>query len=66
MNNEQDVETALEMLLEEERLPLFSSVKELVQTKQPDVPDVQIEIPDLCSYDELLSNLQRAPKERTS
>ncbi len=66
MNNEQDVESALELLLEEERLPLFSAVKELAQTKQPDVPDVQIEIPDLCSYDDLLSHLQRAPKERTS
>jgi predicted YcjX-like family ATPase len=56
----------LELLLEQEQLPLFEAVKELAHTKQPDVPNVQIEVPDLCSYDELLSHLQRAPKEASS
>ena len=64
MGSEQDVEAALAMLLEAEQLPLLAAVRELVQGNCPsEVPAVFIPAPDLCSYDDLLSHLSRAPKE---
>lgn len=66
MNSEQDVETALELLLEQEQQPLFESVRELAKKSPPVVPDIQIDVPDLCSYDELLTHMLRAPREVSS
>jgi len=66
MNSEQDVETALELLLEQAQQPLFASVSELVKKSQPAVPDIRIDVPDLCSYDQLLTHMLRAPKEVSS
>jgi hypothetical protein len=64
MGSEQDVEAALAILLEEEQLPLFTAVRELVQSDCPsELPAVSIPAPDLCSYDVLLSHLSRAQKE---
>ncbi|HMP17965.1 MAG TPA: IS21 family transposase [Gemmatales bacterium] len=65
MNSEQDVEAALEALLESNQLPLSGIVRELVQDKVPaEIPPVSIPPPELCSYDLLLSHLLSAPKER--
>lgn len=66
MDNEQDVEAALELLLEQEQVPTVSAVKKLARKKQPEVPTIHIDVPDLCSYDRLLSYLQKAPKETPS
>lgn len=66
MNSEQDVEAALMLLAEHEQLPLISVVRELVQKKQPDMPEIHIDVPDLCSYDELLTYLQKSQKEAPS
>lgn len=64
MTSEQDVEAALTSLLEAGRLPLFIMVKELVSTKCPsELPSVFIPVPELASYDALLSYLAAAPKE---
>lgn len=63
MNSEQDVEVALATLLEAKQLPLSATVRELVQAPPCEMPPVSIPAPDLCSYDELLSFLSRAPKE---
>lgn len=64
MGREQDVEAALAMLVEAEELPLFITVRELVQSDCPsEAPAVYIPAPDLCSYDVLLSHLSRAQKE---
>ncbi len=64
MGSEQDVEAALAILLEVEQLPLFTAVRELVQSDYPsELPAVYIPAPDLCSYDVLLSYLSRAQKE---
>lgn len=62
-NSEQDVEAALATLLEAKQLPLSATVRELVQEPACEMPPVSIPAPDLCSYDELLSFLYRAPKE---
>ncbi|MBX9571786.1 MAG: IS21 family transposase [Candidatus Obscuribacterales bacterium] len=66
MDNEQDVEAALELLLEQDQVPTVSAVKELARKKQPEVPTICIDVPDLCSYDRLLNYLQKAPKETPS
>lgn len=64
MSSEQDVEAALAMLLEAERLPLLAAVQELVRDTRPnEIPELFIAAPDLCSYDALLSHLARAQKE---
>jgi len=63
MNSEQDVEAALATLLEAGQLPLAAAVRELVQVTPSEMPAVSIPAPDLCSYDELLSYLSRAPME---
>jgi hypothetical protein len=64
MGSEQDVEAALTVLLEAQQLPLLTAVRELVGNDCPsELPDVYIPVPDLCSYDALLSHLSRAPQE---
>jgi hypothetical protein len=64
LGSEQDVETALEALLEVGQLPLLSVVREMVQDDCPsELPAVYIPAPDLCSYDVLLTHLSRAQKE---
>ncbi len=49
-----EVETALSLLLEEDRLPTAQAVKDLVRPETPVVPEVSIEDVDLTSYDALL------------
>ena len=66
MNSEQEVEAALELLLEQGQQPCFEAVRELAKKSQPAVPDIRIDVPDLCSYDELLTHMLRAPKEVSS
>jgi len=62
--SEQDVEAALTVLLEAGELPMSEAVRELVQTKCPSVlPEVFIPVPELCSFDLLLTHLARAHKE---
>ena len=63
MNSEQDVEAALAMLREAGQVPSSELVKELIQVALPAVPDLVLHAPDLCSYDQLLTYLTRAPKE---
>jgi hypothetical protein len=63
MNSEQEVEAALELILEQGDLPLFEAVRELAQKAPPAVPAITIDVPDLCSYDQLLTVMLRAPKE---
>jgi hypothetical protein len=63
MNCEQEVEAALELLLEQGQPLLFETIRELTTRSQPEVPDIQIDVPDLFSYDELLTHMLRAPKE---
>jgi hypothetical protein len=62
--SEQDVEAALEVLLQAKQLPLLAAVRDLIQDHGPHaVPPVYIPAPDLCSYDVLLSHLPGAQKE---
>ena len=49
-----EVELALSLLLEEQRLPTAEAVKELTQSDTPVVPEVSIDAVDLTSYDALL------------
>jgi hypothetical protein len=57
MGSEQDVEVALELLMAAGRTPVLESVKELTQVKIGALPEIPITVPDLFSYDELLSFL---------
>lgn len=61
--SEQDVEAALELLLANSGAPLLSAVKELTQVAPSALPDIRIPVPELFSYDELLSYIPRAQKE---
>lgn len=64
LGSEQDVEAALVVLLQADRLPLSAAVKELVQDAFPEqLPSVYIAPPDLCSFDDLFTHLVRAQKE---
>jgi len=63
MNSEQDVETALVVLLDSNHLPDAASVRELIQEHQPQPPELTISAPDLCSYDSLLLHLTTKQKE---
>ena len=64
MGNEQNVEAALAALLEAGQLPLASVIRELVQKDCPDeLPSVYIPVPELCSYDALLTHLWRAQQQ---
>ncbi len=55
---EADVETALELLLEEGELPRFNKVEPLVVAPRPSVPEQDPLEVDLSSYDGLLENLE--------
>lgn len=63
MGSEQDVEVALELLLVGGGTPSLESVKELTRVSAGALPEILIPVPDLFSYDELLSFLPRAHKE---
>ena len=53
--SEEDVETALELLLSDGEVPLADTVKEMVQPREPEVPEMDVYKADLSDYDELLS-----------
>jgi transposase len=55
--SESDVETALELLLAEGEVPLADRVKELVQPRVPEVPEMEPYEADLGEYDELLNTM---------
>jgi hypothetical protein len=63
MNSEQDVNAALEAMLESGELPLVARLRDLITVPPPPLPTVAIPAPELCSYDQLLTYLYRAPKE---
>jgi hypothetical protein len=63
MGSEQDVETALELLLAGDDTPSLKAVKELTDISIGALPDIRIPVPELFSYDELLSFLPLAHKE---
>lgn len=66
MGSEQDVEAALELLLADRGTPSLKAVKELTQVSIGVLPDICIPVPELFSYDELLSFLPHAQKELQS
>ena len=66
MGSEKDVEAALELLLEGGGIPSLEAVKELAYTRTGDLPDIQIPVPELFTYDGLLSLLPQAHKEVNS
>jgi len=53
--SETDVETALVLLRETGETPLADRVKELVQHREPEVPQMTPYAPDLAEYDALLT-----------
>lgn len=61
MEGENNVETALQLLLEMKQMPSELGVKGILETKQP-VPSVTILLPNLSLYDELLSKQPGATK----
>ena len=61
--SEQDVEAALELLLANSGALSLAAVKELTQVTPSVLPDIRIPVPELFSYDELLSYIPRAQKE---
>ena len=63
MGSEQDVEVALGLLLASGGTPSLESVKELTRVSAGALPEIVIPVPDLFSYDDLLSYLPRAHKE---
>jgi hypothetical protein len=63
MGSEQDVETALELLLGGGSIPSLAAVKELTHVSVGVLPDIQIPVPELFTYDQLLSFLPQAQKE---
>lgn len=63
MGSEQDVESALELLLGGGAVPSLASVKELTHVSVGALPDIQIPVPELFSYDDLLSFIPQAHKE---
>ena len=52
--SEEDVETALELLLSAGEVPLADTVKEMVQPREPEVPEMDVYKADLSDYDKLL------------
>ncbi len=63
MGSEQDVATALELLLAGGATPCLATVKELTHVHAGALPDIQIPVPELFSYDELLSYIPQSHKE---
>lgn len=62
MGSEKDVGAALEAILEAGEILSIEAVKELTHTINGDLPDIQIPVPELFTYDELLSILPQAHK----
>jgi hypothetical protein len=50
-----EVEAAVERLLGQGQLPLFTEVKALVSDRKPEVPQLAALAVDLAGYDELLT-----------
>ena len=64
MGSERVVEEAIIDLLDRGQVPWHESVRKLAVKDGPkDVPEVNIPVPELCSYDLLLSFLSSAPRE---
>jgi len=63
MGSEQDVEAALELLLVGGGTPSLEAVKELTNVTVGVLPDICIPVPELFSYDRLLSYLPQAHKD---
>jgi transposase len=63
MGSEQDVEAALELLLGAGGALSVEAVKELTHVSIGALPDIRIPVPELFSYDELLSFIPQAHKE---
>jgi hypothetical protein len=63
MGSEQDVEAALELVLSAGGALSLAAVKELTHVNVGMLPDIQIPVPELFTYDELLSFLPQAHKE---
>jgi len=63
MGSELDVEAALELLLGAGGAPSLEAVKELTYVSVGVLPDIRIPVPELFTYDELLSFLPQAHKE---
>lgn len=60
--SESEVETALTLLLEAERLPTFDAVRDLVSpTDKPVVPQIEKPTLDLSPYDQFLPSFQEGP-----
>jgi len=66
MGSEQDVETALELILGGGGTPSLEAVKELTHVTVGLLPEICIPVPELFSYDELLSHLPQAHKDVSS
>ena len=49
-----EVEAAIELLLGQEKLPIFTEVRALVSNRKPEVPELAPFTVDLADYDELL------------
>lgn len=58
--SEAEVETALKLLIESENAITLSSVRELVGSAVPAVPEISIDAVDLAEYDTLLENQEVA------
>jgi hypothetical protein len=52
--SETDVEIALELMLAENKIPLADRVKEIVQPREPEVPEMPPYKANLGEYDDLL------------
>jgi transposase len=63
MGNQQDVEAALELVLAGGATPCLATVKELTHVQVGALPDIQIPVPELFSYDDLLSYIPQSHKE---
>jgi hypothetical protein len=63
MGSEQDVEAALELLLGGDGAPSLEAVKELTKVAVGLLPEICIPVPEIFSYDELLSYIPQAHKE---
>ena len=52
-----EVETALDLLLEQGATPLADEVKELVKPREPELPEIPVPRVDLSGYDKLLGEV---------
>ena len=53
--SESDVEVALELILSEGHSPTYDKVQELVDPREPELPEMEPYTPDLGEYDELVT-----------